>query len=56
MAEPAPDPRTRPGRREIRWPEPSTRPGAILYAIIGGLVVWFLVDILPHLHIAISWH
>lgn len=30
--------------------------GAILYAIIGGLIVWLLVDVLPHIHIAISWH
>lgn len=62
MTEPTLDPRTpapqpsRPGRRAVRWPEPSTRLGAVLYAIIGGLIVWFLVDILPHVHIAISWH
>lgn len=62
MTEPAPDPRTsapqssHPGKRAVRWPETSTRLGAILYAIIGGLIVWFLVDILPHVHIAISWH
>lgn len=62
MTEPAPRPRTplpQPrlaGKRAARWPEPSTRLGATLYAIIGGLIVWFLVSILPHVHIAISWH
>jgi hypothetical protein len=40
----------------VRCPEPNTRLGAILYASVGGLIVWFLVDILPHIHIAISWH
>jgi hypothetical protein len=55
----APVPASQPprsGRRAGRWPEPSTRLGAILYAIIGGLIVWFLVDILPHIHIVVSWH
>lgn len=61
MTTPVPDPRTpasqppRPGRRALRWPETSAPRGAILYAIIGGLIVWFLVDVLPHIHIAISW-
>ena len=45
----------RPSRRALRWPETSTPAGATLYAIIGGLVVWFLVEVLPHIHIAISW-
>ena len=62
MTAPIPGPRTpvsqppRPGRRALRWPEASAPVGAILYAIIGGLIVWFLVDILPHIHVAISWH
>jgi hypothetical protein len=62
MIEPAPGPPTprpqpsHPGKHALRWPEASTRLGATLYAIIGGLIVWFLVDILPHVHIAISWH
>lgn len=40
------------------WPETSTRWGAVLYAVIGGLIVWLLVDVLPHVHIHISigWH
>lgn len=62
MTAPVPRPRTpvsqppHPGRRAQRWPEASTPLGAILYGIIGGLIVWLLVDILPHVHIAISWH
>jgi hypothetical protein len=44
------------GRRALAWPEASAPLGAILYAVIGGLVVWLLVDIVPHIHIAISWH
>jgi hypothetical protein len=62
MTTPLPGPRTpvpqppQPGRRALRWPEASAPMGAILYAIIGGLIVWLLVNILPHVHIAISWH
>jgi hypothetical protein len=26
-----------------------------LYPIIGWLIVWFLIDILMHVHIAITW-
>lgn len=37
-------------------PNPAHARAPSLYAIIGGLVVWFLVDILPHVHIVISWH
>jgi hypothetical protein len=46
----------RPGRRGPRWPETSAPLGAVLYAIIGGLIVWLLVDVLPHVHITITWH
>jgi hypothetical protein len=62
MTTPLPGPRTpvpqpsQPRRRTLRWPETSAPAGAILYAIMGGLIVWLLVDILPHVHIAISWH
>ena len=45
-----------PGPHGLHWPEASTPLGAILYGIIGGLIVWLLVDILTHVHIAISWH
>jgi hypothetical protein len=40
------------------WPETSTPWGAVLYAVLGGLIVWLLVDVLPHvhIHISISWH
>lgn len=50
-----PPPRT----RERRWlPDASTPWGAVLYAAIGGLIVWLLVDVLPHIHIHVSvnWH
>lgn len=62
MTAPVPRPRTpasrpsRPDKRGPRWPEASTPLGAILYGIIGGLIVWLLVNVLPHVHIAISWH
>jgi len=62
MTTPVPRPRmsdprpTRPDRRPLRCPEPGTRLGAILYGTIGGLIVWLLVDVLPHIHIAFSWH
>jgi hypothetical protein len=62
MTEPAPDPRTsapqppRPGKHPVRCPEPSTRLGATLYPTLSGLILWFLVDILSHIHITISWH
>jgi hypothetical protein len=38
------------------WPETSTPWGAVLYAVIGGLTVWLLVNVLPHVHVSISWH
>jgi hypothetical protein len=40
------------------WPETSTPLGAVLYAVLGGLIVWLLVDVIPHIHIqiSISWH
>jgi len=62
MTTPGPGPRTpasqppRSGRRALRWPEAGAPLGAIFYAIIGGLIVWFLVDVLPHIDTAISWH
>jgi hypothetical protein len=62
MNAPVPGPRTpcpKPpssGRHSLRWPETGSWAGAILYAFIGALILWFLVDILPHVHIAVSWH
>ena len=44
------------GRHPLHWPETGSPAGAILYAFIGALILWFLVDILPHVHIAVSWH
>jgi hypothetical protein len=39
-----------------RWPDPSTPSGAVLYAVIAGLIVWITISILSHVHIIISWH
>ena len=39
-----------------RWPDPGKPPSAELYAVVGGLIVWLLVDVLPHVHISIGWH
>ena len=46
----------RPDRRALHWPEPSTPRGAVLYAVIAGLIVWIVVTVLSHLHVVISWH
>jgi hypothetical protein len=40
----------------MRWPEPSTPRGAVLYAVIAGLIVWLVVNVLSHVHVTISWH
>jgi hypothetical protein len=42
--------------RRLRWPDASTRWGAILYAIIGGFVASVLITVLSHVHVVISWH
>ncbi|HEY4850410.1 MAG TPA: hypothetical protein VII22_06420 [Streptosporangiaceae bacterium] len=39
-----------------RWPDPGKPPSAELYAVVGGLIVWLLVDVLPHVHVSIGWH
>jgi hypothetical protein len=51
-----PAPRSRPDRSALRWPEPSTPWGDVLYAVIAGLIVWIVVTVLSHLHVVISWH
>lgn len=45
------------GRHRDRalWPDPAKPPGAMFYAVVGGLIVWLLVDIVPHIHVAITW-
>jgi hypothetical protein len=48
----APSP-TKPARR---WPDPGTPRGAVLYAVIAGLIVWIIIGILSHIHILITWH
>lgn len=35
-------------RRRLNRPDPATPLGAVVYAVLGGLVVWLLVDVLPH--------
>jgi hypothetical protein len=48
----------RPDRRSEpkagHWPEPGTPLGAVLYAVIAGLILWLLISVLSH--IQISWH
>lgn len=50
--------RSAPGKPRGWWPDASTPRGAVLYAVLGGLIVWLLVDVLPHIHIhiTIAWH
>jgi hypothetical protein len=48
---PTPEPRPLPRM----WPAPDTKFGAFFYAVVGGLVVWLLVDVLPQ-HLSIRWH
>jgi hypothetical protein len=44
------------GKPQSRWwPDASTPRGAVLYAAIGGLIVWLLVNVVPHIHISITW-
>ena len=30
--------------------------GAVLYAVIAGLIVWIVVNVLSHVHVVITWH
>jgi hypothetical protein len=46
---------SRPVRRVLRWPEPNTPRGTVLYGVIAGLIVWLVVNVLSHLHIVVSW-
>ena len=53
----APAPQTpRPDKRARHWPDVSTPSGAMLYAVIAGLIVWIIVSTLSHIHVAITWH
>jgi hypothetical protein len=45
-----------PGKPARRWPDPGTPWGAVLYAVIAGLIVWIIIGILSHIHILITWH
>jgi hypothetical protein len=42
-------------RESKRWPDPGKPPGAVFYAVVGGLIVWLLVDVIPHLHVSVTW-
>jgi hypothetical protein len=44
------------GKPARRWPDPGTPSGAVLYAVIAGLIVWIIISLLSHVHIIISWH
>ncbi len=46
----------RPGKPARRWPDPGTPSGAVLYAVIAGLIVWIIIGILSHVHIVVTWH
>lgn len=52
---PAPQPPP-PDKHTRRWPDVSTPSGAVLYAVIAGVIVWIIVSILSHVHIIITWH
>jgi hypothetical protein len=52
---PAPRP-SQADRRVLYWPDASTPTGAVLYPVLAGLIVWLLVSILSHVHVAITWH
>jgi len=51
--QPAPSPPPTPDKRPAALPDPATRRGAVLYAVIGGLIVYVLTLVLPHIHISI---
>ena len=44
------------GKPVRRWPDPGTPRGAVLYAVIAGLIVWTIISILSHIQILITWH
>jgi hypothetical protein len=62
MTLPTPRPRppasrpTRPDRRPAYWPDASKPSGAVLYAAIGALIACVIINIVSHIHIAITWH
>ena len=53
-----PGPPNGPRKRRWWWPSPATGWGAFYYAVLGGLVVWTLITVIPHihLHISVTWH
>lgn len=49
-------PQGSPDRGRRWWPDPNAPWGAVIYAVLGGLIVWLLVNVLPHVHVSIAWH
>jgi hypothetical protein len=45
-----------PGKPARRWPDPGAPWGAVLYAVIAGLIVWIIISILSHIDVLITWH
>ncbi|MEY9967558.1 hypothetical protein ABIA33_005629 [Streptacidiphilus sp. MAP12-16] len=45
-----------PAEKSHRWkgPAPDTRFGVFFWAVLAGLAVWLLVDVLPH-HLYFGW-
>lgn len=35
--------------------DPVSSQGALFYSITGGLIVWLLVDVIPHIRVYITW-
>lgn len=40
-----------PARRSLNWPRADSRIGAVVYATLGSIIVWLIIDVLPHIRI-----
>jgi hypothetical protein len=36
---------------DTKWANPGRMPGAIAAAVVGGLIVWGIVELFTHVHI-----
>ncbi|MFJ5534927.1 hypothetical protein [Streptomyces sp. NPDC093261] len=44
-----------PGRQRRRgWPDPASPVGAVMYAFLGGMAFWLLMDVVVR-HVHIYW-
>ena len=43
-------------RARRMWPPTDSWYGAVLYAVIGGVVASILVGVLSHIRVYVSWH